>query len=447
MTVSGTPMLSWRYRNILIPKQLERPPEMKDWLRSQATSVLRSNAWRRASTWIRGYRAPAAGHEIHDVKVPADIVAYFGDSDEKIYQLEQWLPVLEELNKSHRVVLIFRKLNALRALKRKTHLQKVFIRRFDDLITMYYENEYVLGLYVNNGVTNFQSLSYPQMVHVHVNHGESDKISMVSNQAKAYDKVFVAGQAAIERHRRALIDFDEDALVRVGRPQLDIPRESSLPPSNKRTILYAPTWEGENESNNYTSIDLYGPEIVEAALALPNVRLVYKPHPRVQDSSDETIAEADDRIRTLIHEANAEGGQHLIEMQGDILGMFDDVSLLITDISSVGLDFLYLHPETPLVLTDRRTQRSKLHTESPISRAAPILDASTIGQAKEMLNDLLGQDEFAAPRLEMRDFYFGMGETGSSTRKFFEAIGQLIAERKAQLRSYDVEGSNMEAED
>ncbi len=420
---------------------------MKDWLRSQATGVLRSQAWRSASTWIRGYRAPSAGHEIHDVRVPADIVAYFGDNDEKIYQLEQWLPVLEELNKSYRVVLIFRKLNALRALKRKTHLQKVFIRRFDDLITLYYENEYVLGLYVNNGVSNFQSLSYPQMVHVHVNHGESDKISMVSNQAKAYDKVFVAGQAAIERHRRALIDFDEDALVRVGRPQLDISRESSLPPSNKRTILYAPTWEGENESNNYTSIDLYGPQSVQAALALPNVRLVYKPHPRVQDSADETIAEADDRIRTLIHEANAAGGEHLIEMQGDILGMFDDVSLLITDISSVGLDFLYLHPETPIVLTDRRTNRMELNAESPISQAAHVVDASTVRHVHRILEDALTHDEAVTERKKMRSFYFGDGEPGSSSREFLAAIERLVQDRRLKLRSYDVEGSNMEASD
>ena len=107
------------------------------------------------------------------------------------------------------------------------------------------------------------------MVHVHINHGESDKLSMVSNQAKAYDKVFVAGDAAIERHRRALIDFDESALVKVGRPQLDIDRLAELEPSSARTIMYAPTWEGENESNNYTSVDLFGPQIVEAALRSP----------------------------------------------------------------------------------------------------------------------------------------------------------------------------------
>src|SRR5699024_12119185 len=92
---------------------------------------------------------------------------------------------------------------------------------------------------------------------------ESDKLSMVSNKAKAYDKVFVAGQAAVDRHRKALLDFDVSKLVRVGRPQLDVQRPSELSESTARTVMYAPTWEGENESNNYTSVDLFVPKIVE----------------------------------------------------------------------------------------------------------------------------------------------------------------------------------------
>ena len=58
-------------------------------------------------------------------------------------------------------------------------------------------------VYVNNGVGNFQSLAVTDLVHVHVNHGESDKVCMVSNQVKAYDRVFVAGEAAVQRHLAA----------------------------------------------------------------------------------------------------------------------------------------------------------------------------------------------------------------------------------------------------
>lgn len=261
---------------------------MKAWAQSQAQALVRSRAWTATSTWIRGgrQRGRPAGHEIHGIPVSAEVIAYFGDHAEKTYQLTQWLPVLERLSEHYPVLLVFRKLGALRAVKGTTALPMVFVRRFEDLATLYFENDYKLAIYVNNGVTNFQSLSYAPMVHVHVNHGESDKISMVSNQAKAYDKTLIAGQAARERHRAALLDFDESKLISVGRPQLDVAREPELPPTALRTLMYAPTWEGENESNNYTSIDLYGVDIVRALLDIPRSRVIYKPHPRVEETTD-----------------------------------------------------------------------------------------------------------------------------------------------------------------
>src|SRR5699024_7732936 len=265
---------------------------VKNLIRKTAQWAVRSPAWKTTSKWIRGTeRWNRLEDQFDGSYVKGDVVVYFGDRSSKFYQLEQWLPVLEELHKKHRVVLVLRKGSSLLQALESTHLPMVFKRRFDPLHTYYHANDFKLALYVNNGVTNFQSLAFAPMVHVHVNHGESDKLSMVSNQAKSYDKVFVAGDAAIERHRRALIDFDESALVKIGRPQLDIDRPAELDPSTAQSIMYAPTWEGENESNNYTSVDLYGPQIVEATLRIPNTRLTYKTHPRVEASSDTAITE------------------------------------------------------------------------------------------------------------------------------------------------------------
>ena len=137
-------------------------------------------------------------------------------------------------------------------------------------------------------------------MHVHLNHGESDKVSMVSNQAKAYDRVFVAGDAAVQRHRAALLDFDLGRLVRVGRAQLDLQPAPVLEPTSRRTVLYAPTWEGEQAGNNYTSVDVFGPQIVSAVLAVPDVRVVYKPHPRVAISPDPRMAAGHRKILRLI---------------------------------------------------------------------------------------------------------------------------------------------------
>ena len=148
----------------------------------------------------------------------AEVVVYFADDPRRLYQLQQWLPVLERLHAEHPVLLLFRNAMSMREVTAHCGLPAVHARRLEDLTALYAGGDLKCAVYVNNGVSNFQSLAAPTMLHVHVNHGESDKLSMVSNQAKAYDRVFVAGEAAVRRHRAALLGFDESRLVRVGRP-------------------------------------------------------------------------------------------------------------------------------------------------------------------------------------------------------------------------------------
>lgn len=425
---------------------------MKNLIRRSALLAVRSSAWKKTSQWIRGTeRWNELEDEFDGSYVKAEVVAYFGDRKSKFYQLGQWLPVLEELHRIHKVVIVVRKVSALNATRELTNLPVVLKRKFDPLQTFYHANDFRLALYVNNGMTNFQSLSFAPMVHVHVNHGESDKLSMVSNQAKSYDRVFVAGDAAINRYRRSLLDFDESALVKVGRPQLDIERPPELEASSVRTIMYAPTWEGENDANNYTSVDMYGVQIVEAALRAPGTRLIYKPHPRVETSSDPAIAGANARIVELIENANEaivdESEKHQVLMQGDILAMFDAVDLLITDISSVGLDFLYLRSDKPLILTDRRTDTAKLNDEAPVSRATPIIDSSTVDEVDTMLSEMLTADTTADARRELRKYYFGDGERGASTILFTEAVSKLISDRSSAMEKFHFESTNAESDD
>lgn len=414
---------------------------MKNLIRRTALSAVRSSAWKKTSRWIRGSERWVRLEDEYDGSyVRAEVVVYFGDAKSKFYQLQQWIPVLEVLNRTHKVAIVLRRPSTLLIAREMTRLPLVLKRRFDPLHTFYHANDFKLALYVNNGMTNFQSLGYAPMVHVHVNHGESDKLSMVSNQAKSYDKVFVAGDAAIERHRKALLDFDEDALIKVGRPQLDIERPSELDLAPVRTVMYAPTWEGENDSNNYTSVDLYGPQIVEAVLALKNTRLIYKPHPRVESSKDPAMQEANNRIWELVDESNVmiddDDRQHQILMQGDILAMFDSVDLLITDVSSVGLDFLYLRPERPLILTDRRDNRTQLNAEAPVSRATPIIDGNSVGEVGTLISSALENDAKVDDRAELRRFYFGEGSRGTSTQLFTSAVSALVAKRRQDLTDF-----------
>ncbi|CBT75543.1 MAG TPA: CDP-glycerol--glycerophosphate glycerophosphotransferase [Glutamicibacter sp.] len=425
---------------------LELGTSLKSETRQLLSSLGRSIKIQETLGWIGIENGRTFNHEIENLPVPATVVVYFGDEPDKTYQLIQWLPVLEQLNQKHPVVLLFRRVESFRMMQRHTDLPRIFVRRFSSLMDLYEDNRYQLVIYVNNSRTNFQSLEHPRPVHVHVNHGESDKVSMVSNKAKAYDRVFVAGPAAIDRHRQRLIDFGLDKLLVTGRPQLDIEFDPLVEPSNRKTVMYAPTWQGENEDNNYTSMDLYGREIVQALLADPGNRVIYKPHPRILDTRDLEVKAAHEAICSLIAKANSVGADHEFFDSGNILAMFDSVDAMITDVSSVGLDFLYLCPEKPLILTDRRQNEDQLAIDAPISRSCPIINLVTKESLGSLLPVWIEDDEMARMRLESREFYFGNLKRGESTRKFFEQISSLIAERQDKISGYRAWHPTIESE-
>jgi hypothetical protein len=371
-----------------------------------------------------------AGYE-PGTPVPGTVAVYFADDPRKLYQLKQWLPVLELLDREHPVTIITRNRKTYDALE--TSLRVVCAPAFPDLVELYESSDFKVAVYVNNSVHNFHSLMQRHMLHVHVNHGESDKVCMVSNQVKAYDRVFIAGEAARRRHRVALMEFDETKLVPVGRPQLDLRPAPILPPTTRRTILYAPTWEGENASNNYTSVDVFGPAIVEKALAVPDVRVVYKPHPRVVVSPLPEIAAAH---REIVRKLSKD---HVVLEGGDILAVFPGVDLMVTDVSSVGLDFLYLRQHQPMFIADRYDDRERLHTDAPISRCADVIDSATVGALTSTLAARLDHDEYRDARAAVRELYFGDLAPGESTTRFLAAIDDAVRLRDAHLSASTLE--------
>ncbi|EWC58849.1 putative integral membrane protein [Actinokineospora spheciospongiae] len=380
-------------------------------------------------------RGPQPAGYVPGEPVLGEVAVYFADDPRKLYQLKQWLPVFELLDERHPVVIVLRDLASLAELSTLTPLRCVLAPTFPDLVDLYEVSDFKVAVYVNNSVHNFHSLTQRTMLHVHVNHGESDKVCMVSNQVKAYDRVFVAGPNAVARHHAALIGFDDAKLVPVGRPQLDLRPAPLLPPTDRRTVLYAPTWEGENASNNYTSVDVFGPRIVEAALAVPGTRVVYKPHPRVVVSPLPSVAADHREIIRLITEADRldPAAGHRVHLTGDILAVFPGCDLIVTDVSSVGLDFLYLRVDQPMFIADRYDDRERLLAAAPVAAAADIVDSSTVADLAATIADRLAADPRRADRHAARRGYFGDLGPGESTARFLAAIDETAATRDSGL--------------
>lgn len=367
----------------------------------------------------------------------AHVLAYYADDPTRSYQLIQWLEVLEVLHAQLPVGIVVRDTDVATMLAERTGLSIFLVPTFSELTELYAALDAKVVLYCNNSPLNFQSLVDGRMLHVHINHGESDKQSMASNNAKAYDRVFVAGEAAVHRHLDGLLEFDTARLVRIGRPQLDLRPAAVLTPTTRRTVLYAPTWEGDADYNDYTSVDTIGPEIVRHLLAVPDVRVVYKPHPKVTTSLVPAIQSGHLAILELMIEADSREPDacHTVVLTGNILAVMPDCDAMVTDVSSVGLDWLYLCTDKPILITDRHQDPDRFREEVPVSRCADVIDESTLPHLTTLVAARLDHDELHLDRLAMRHFYFDDIQVGDSTTRFLDSVTGLVGLRDQLLHA------------
>lgn len=126
-------------------------------------------------------------------------------------------------------------------------------------------------------------------------------------------------------------------------------------------------------------------------------------------------------------------GPHEVHLTGDVLSVLKETDLLISDISSVTLDYLYLRPSGAIFLSDRRNDRTELESESPVAKAAYIVDSSTIDSLRDSLAKVLDKDELFDRRQEVCRYYFGGIAAGASTAAFYRELERSIAEHDAAV--------------
>ena len=357
-----------------------------------------------------------------------EIAVYFADTRVNLYQIRQWYAPLAELAKTHPVVIVTRSPGATLTLLDESPVPVVYRRRVTDLEEFVAEQQLRLVLYVNQNQKNFQMFRYGRMWHVFINHGESDKMYMTTNQFKAYDYALVAGQAAIDRLSRKLWDFDvARRALPIGRPQADhFAGELRYPADDRVVVLYAPTWEGDRPAAAYGSIASHGVALANAVLASPHHRLVYRPHPRSGVISPEYRA-ANRAIIAAIAAANsADPGAHHVYDDGPDLGWqlaaadvaITDVSAMIYDRLATGKPILVARPASPDAEID----------DVGFLGVVDWIDADDAGSVLDFVQRALDDPAAQAKLATWSTHYFGDTTPGAATRRFHEAIETLIAE-------------------
>lgn len=352
------------------------------------------------------------------------IGVYFATGPENTYQLLHWLLPLQALAKTHPIVLVVTRPDTGQRLLDATTLPITYAPGSTHLESLVRDHGLRAVLYVNHVELNFRMLRFASPVHVYLGHGESDKDSSVSNQNKAYDRVFVAGRAAQERMTTHLRGFDAaDRTRTIGRPQLDHEYAGAPPWSRGEEIrvLYAPTWEGDRTSMAYGSLMTHGVAMMRALADDPRFRVVYRPHPRSGFNSPAYRA-ADQEIRTLL---GRHGDRHLVD-EGDYGWQWDFVDVCITDISSIAYD--WLATGKPLLVT----QPADVRAFVPRSRLLDEMPSITAGDAPSVADHLsVMAGDGLSPGLrqtaaELADYYFGTTAEGQSTLRFHAAINEVL---------------------
>jgi hypothetical protein len=363
-----------------------------------------------------------------------EVLAYFGDDVSRSYQITQWLPVYEELNKTHKVQIICRQFPTTKHLRKLTSLPVNSVYDFFTLTDLIELNNYKVVLYVNNSFTNFQAMAAKRAFHVHLNHGESDKMSMTSRQMYAYDVVAVAGQAAKDRLKNALIVSDENIEVVIGRPQLDLLQKPLEVNVGRKVLAYAPTWEGDQEANNYSSVDTYGEQIISAMLKVANATVLYKPHPKVSTSPNSQIANAHKKILSLLESANSKdpNAKHKL-VTGDPMPVLQVADLLVSDVSAVTIDYLYLKPQGAMLMCDRRSNVNDFAQVAPISKAVTVITKENINNIEKLISDHVSGQVDRNSYDSMRNYYFGDTKSGSSINRFIAMVDDLIKRRDKRV--------------
>jgi hypothetical protein len=353
---------------------------------------------------------------------------YFADGPVNLYQIRQWYKPLAKLAERWPVVILSRTAGGTVKLLDESPVPVAYVRKVVDLEQVIAEQDIRIVLYVNQNSRNFQMMRYGRRWHVFINHGESDKMYMTTNQFKAYDYAFVAGQAAIERLRKVLWDYDmEKRAIPIGRPQADH-YAGRLPytPDERSVVLYAPTWEGDRPAAAYGSIVSHGLPLVTALLASQRHRLIYRPHPR-SGVVDHEYGAANKQIMAAINAANAKDprAQHVIDRGADLGWQLSAADVAIVDISAMVYD--RLASGKPLMVTRPENPAATIDTSGYLADCE-WLPAADTAQIVDTLN-ALSTDGTADERLRRWvEKYFGDPTPGAATARFHDAVAHLMGE-------------------
>lgn len=320
-------------------------------------------------------------------------------AEQSRYIVNQWLPVLDATPTNG--LLAVREASQLRPL-RPTRVP-VFYAPHPRQLEQVTLPSVRVGFYLAFGEKNAHLLREPRLTHVMLLHGDSDKATSANAQVRGFDRVWVAGQAAIDRYQAAGIDLAAERFMVIGRPQVEPLLEAPPAPDGRTVLLYAPTFEGYYAETAHSSLDTMGPAMIRRLLAgFPQLQLWFKPHPAsgvVRPAMLTAIAEIEGLLA---------GGDHVLVDRRPELTLTDCLAradVLLSDISSVVSDFLVTG--RPVIVTNPAgLPREEYRATYPSQRGSYVVDPG-LADFEDAVAAALGPDPLRAEREALVGYLMG----------------------------------------
>lgn len=340
------------------------------------------------------------------------------------FHLSMWLPYLKRV-KLPFFILVRNKDTFQEAIEASEGAPVIWARTLTDVDSLLYETLTTV-FYTNNSDKNTHMVRHLHLRHIQLLHGDSEKTPSFNPVTSMYDKVYVAGQAAIDRYADHGISIPRHKFEIVGRPQVEqVSRDDShIGQKTSKTVLYAPTWNGYFRDTAYSSLPIVSPLITQ--LLNDDVRVIFRPHP--YSYKDPALVRDTIRIQNLLRDHRHATGKHHLwghaaETEKSLNQCFNEADAMLADVSSVITDFVY--SGKPLGILTGEASPAETIGQWKLAEGAYIFsdDAKTW---ELQLGRLLHEDPLLHKRHELRSYYLGDFEPEGYGEHFVEAARRDI---------------------
>ena len=364
----------------------------------------------RASSAIARRLRPTAKDVSYSSKVRFAVL--FDGSVAALYQLKLWLPIFETVGEEFDVIL--RNPDLVEPIKKLTKAKVHLLKKFESIPN---NKNLKLLFYVNNSPYNSDAAKYPGIVHVQLLHGDSEKTASFNPVTGMFTKIWVSGQAAVDRYERNGVMIHPSKFVLVGRPQLQGIKLAPAKVPKRKTVLIAPTWGGSADGEVYTSLGL-APSYARELIRLGH-RVVFRPHPfSHRDAADRAIIE---QVWAILKE---DGKDHLYgpaaESQLTVTECINLCDVMISDLSGIVSDWLYSLKPYLLVSMDE--------SADAFTKRYPIAEGGLVLTQKDAITEELLTDTsaLAAKRKKIRSYYIAGADSGKPGELFAKATKAVL---------------------